>query len=320
MQKNNILILSSTPETAGIGGVTIHTERLLKWLKIKNFIVNFCDYKKEPLLQQLILISQHKIIHIHASNPYLRLYYILLCKFLSKKSILTIHGNIGRFGLLKNECDKLAIKLCSIPITINESSYNKAILWNKSTILESAFIPPYEDGYLPSNIINYITEQKLKGKTIFVTNASANNLDKLGNEIYGINFLINFFKSQINSILIISDPSGEYYRKYTNIDFENIRFVTETHSFFALIKHSDIVIRATSTDGDSISIREAIYAHKKVIATDCVDRPKQVVLFKYNDSESLSHAITITNNITILNENSGNDTVSHIINIYNKLI
>lgn len=125
---------------------------------------------------------------------------------------------------------------------------------------------------------------------MFVTNASAMNYDRKGNEIYGIKFLIDFLKNS-KCHLFVSDPSGDYSSFFRNADIENVDFITEQHSFYALIKQSDIVVRATSTDGDSLSVREALYAGKPVVATDCVDRPSGTILFKYNDRQSFELAL-----------------------------
>ena len=316
--KSKILFIGTLPDTAGIGGVTIHIERLLVWLDKNNCKVDFYDYKKS-ILKSVVSILKHKVIHIHVSNPYLRFFYILLCFLGCKKSILTIHGDIGRFSFIKNLMDKLSIWLCVVPIVINESSYKKSIKWNKHVLLLSAFIPPYETGYFPEDIKNKISQKKHTGKIIIATNASICSYDKYGNEIYGIDFLVKFFQNKSDFILVISDSSKMYWEKYKNQDLTNVIFVTEPHSFFALIKISDIVIRATSTDGDSLSIKEALYVGKTVVATDCVSRPKQVITFKYNDSISLSKVLekALFYSPTIF---FYENTVSTLIRLYNQLM
>ena len=318
MKNKPILIKGTVPETAGIGGVTIHIDRLLKWMNNENVAVELCDYKKESILSQLNQISKHNVIHIHASNPVLRFFYTFVCFILLKKSIFTVHGNIGRFSKFKNLFDKLSVKICTIPIVINKLSFEKAIKWNNSTILMSAFIPPYETGYLPINIENSISNARSLGKTIYATNASARSFDKNNNEIYGIDFLISFFKEKEQDVLIISDPSKDYSLFYEkNAIPENIIFINEQHSFYALIQKSDIVIRGTSTDGDSISIKEALYAQKKVIATDCVDRPSNVILYTYNDINSLGTAIETAKKVNL--PSFSENPIPQIKDLYNNL-
>lgn len=50
------------------------------------------------------------------------------------------------------------------------------------------------------------------------------------------------------------------------------------------------MIRFTTTDGDSLSVKEALLAGKSVIATDVVDRPEQVILVN-NDLDALENVI-----------------------------
>lgn len=313
-----LLIIGTLPETAGIGGVTIHVERLLKWLSIKNFSAELCDYKKDSFFCQLKKIASHKTIHIHASNPYLRIIYLLLSTLLLKKTIFTVHGDLGRFSKFKNFLDKMSVKLSSVPIVINKSSYGKAKKWNKNTRLMSAFVPPYESGYVPEYSLQLIREAKGMGKKIYATNAYHMSFDKYGNEIYGIDFLISFFNNKIDSVLVISDPSADYRKKYESQQFANIIFISEPHSFYAVIMESDVVLRATSTDGDSISVKEALYAKKVVIATDCVDRPEGVIPFEYNNSASFANALKDSENHSV--SSFSENTVDEMISLYNKLI
>lgn len=314
-----ILIIGTLPKTAGIGGVTIHIERLIKWLEKESFDVDLCDYKATSLSKQVKQIAKHKIIHIHASHPILRLFYVAISMLLGKKSILTIHGDLGRFSTIKNWIDKLAVSLCTVPIVINDKSFEKAKKWNKQTRLMSAFIPPYEDGFVPTCYLQQIAELKEDGKTLYCTNASARSFTNKGEEIYGIDFLIHYFSDYANdSILIVSDPSKDYIKHY-NKSFKNVIFISEIHSFFAVLKNADVMIRATATDGDAISIKEALYLKKPTIATNRVPRPKEVILFEYNNLKSFSKALEQAK-IKTYNSDFTEATVTSIKNLYTSLL
>jgi hypothetical protein len=54
-------------------------------------------------------------------------------------------------------------------------------------------------------------------------------------------------------------------------------------SFVRVIEQSDIVLRPTNADGDAVTIREAIYLNKLVLASDVIDRPENTILFKNRD-------------------------------------
>lgn len=314
--KPKVLIIGALPKTVGIGGVTIHIERLIQWINKDTTTVDLCDYKILPLFSQIRTIMQYPIIHIHVSHPILRLFYVCISWLLNKKTILTIHGDIGRFSYLKNGIDKLAIEISTIPIVINSSSFSKAIKWNKKAKQMSAFIPPMEEGTIPNDALFQIIERKKRNKKIYCTNASARSYNKQGEEIYGIDFLIKYFQNEPKSCLIISDPTGEYSKLYKNN--QNIIFISGPHSFYSVIKYSDVLIRATATDGDSISIKEGLYLNKNVIATDRVPRPNGVILYHYNNIDSFKKAINQTENAK---ENNFNEnTIEEIKTLYNILL
>jgi hypothetical protein len=94
-----------------------------------------------------------------------------------------------------------------------------------------------------------------------VTVASDVSFDKFGNEIYGISELLRYFGDVHDSLLIIADPTANY-KKYISKNYPNLLcngyFINEKINFHELLKISDVFIRNTSTDGDSLSLREAI--------------------------------------------------------------
>ena len=139
---------------------------------------------------------------------------------------------------------------------------------------------------------------KEDGNPLFVTNASRRAIAVDGKEIYGIGFLIAFFASHNAYNLVILDPNNEYAPLYENKMPRNVRFFSGENSFCGLIKLADAVIRNTSTDGDSFSVKEALFLHKPVLATDVVSRPEGTILFKYNDSESLENGINLLHSIS----------------------
>lgn len=61
--------------------------------------------------------------------------------------------------------------------------------------------------------------------------------------------------------------------------------------FAYLLRKSDIFVRPTDRDGDSVAVREAVQLGKQVIASDCAPRPPGVILFKTNDTASLARAL-----------------------------
>jgi hypothetical protein len=64
--------------------------------------------------------------------------------------------------------------------------------------------------------------------------------------------------------------------------------IHEKISFVQLITQCDIVLRTTNTDGDSLTIREALYLKKPVLSSDAVKRPTGTHLFITRDQADLN--------------------------------
>lgn len=316
-KSRNILIVGTLPSVAGIGGVTIHVSRLCDALEDRGVPMELCDYKTLTLSRQMKMIRNSSVAHLHVSNPFLRLFYVLLCRLFSCRSVLTIHGNLGRFGAVKNAIDLAALRLCDVPVMINEGSWKKALSYNRNAVLIPAYIPARTQEPLPEEAIKIVSQARNDGKKVAVTNASYMHYSNTGEEIYGIQFLADYFKGHDEYMLVVSDPSGQYSGHFAGKQAENIRFITQPHSFSSLLSISDLMIRATSTDGDSLSVREAIDLGVRVLATDCVDRPEGVVLFRYNDPTSLTEALEAKAAGTAKPQF---DTVGEISGIYESLI
>ena len=303
-----ILIMGKTPPP--IGGVTIHLQRLLNHLenKIEYDFFNLNHFNSFKFLRTL---SKYNVAHLHSSNVYLRVIFALVSKVFNIKSIITYHGNLGRFGHFKNFVDLLSLKLSYIPILINQMSYDIALKHNKNSKLISVFLPPLSTNPLPSNYFLEIEKFK-KTKIIYVTNAYNLSFDEDGKEIYGLSQLLKLFKDNANRLLIIADPSSNY-KKYIHQyypDFiNNAYWICEPIDFYELLKMCDGSIRNTTTDGDALSVRESLFLKKPTFASNVVDRPKGTIT--YNAVEELSYLL---NNNTELSSCTSDYDVSNTIN------
>jgi len=287
-----LLIIGKIPPP--IGGVTVHVKRLLESLS-NDKSLNFCyintnDFKITQLLKEL---WNSKIVHVHLSNPFILLSIIVVLRLSFKKSIFTYHGDVGRFSYLINLLEVISIKIANYPIFVNLESYQKSCYLNKNSQIITPFIPPMFTKKLNPELSISIKEKKTEHKFIFCTNAYNISYDKHGVEIYQILSLVKIFNNIPHLLLIVSDPTGANKRNLqeNNVALNNnILIIDEEHDFNSIIDLADCVIRYTSTDGDSLSIKEALYKSKNVIASNVVSRPAGTILVNFNLSE-LQHAI-----------------------------
>ena len=308
-----ILMISKLPPP--IGGVTVHVKRLVQKLKERDdFQADVLDYSrlKNPL-KFIIKISNAKLIHIHLSNKLFRFLLVLLLRLVNKKIVVTFHGKYD----FQNIMDRIVLGTSTFSLVLNEFTYMHAIKFNCKVKLIGAFIPPIEkdlialDAEIENNIKNI---QNRDYTSVFCTNASSYVLDKNGNEIYLGTELLKFFDSNQNYALIFSDPSGSYtkYFKKKHLKVpENVYIINRPHDFINIIKLSDALIRATTMDGDSLSIKEALFYKKPVLATDVVDRPADVILF--SNFENLKSK-------KFYSEENIKDSSSDIIKLYQVLL
>lgn len=279
--ENRILIIGKIPPP--IGGVTIHVQRLLQQLPIEGFThFHFLDLNSASFREIITGILRHSVIHLHTSNPYFQLILALFSRLTGKTLLLTFHGNIGRYRKLRNMVTALSCKYCSVPIVQNESSELHAIQLNPGTIRIGAYIPAsFQQPLAPTTsllIQSFIADYDY----LFCTNASTLSFDRSGREIYGISDLIDAFALLPKAGLIISDSSGQYfhYIRTKRTISPNVCFISTPHDFLNILDYADAMIRNTSTDGDSISVHEAIEKGLVVFATDCVPRPDECRLYK----------------------------------------
>lgn len=313
-----LLIIGKIPPP--IGGVTIHVNRLINHLKYEQINFQFLDLSKFKAFEFVKAIKDCKVIHCHSNNRHFLLFCALYTKFFKSKLIITIHGNTYSKGWIHSISEKFAIKYAYIPIVLNKGSYNYAKRLNSRTEIISSFIPPIEkETILPEHILEQVEILQKSTIKLFCSNASSFALDCNKQEIYGINNLIEIFKNITEYGLIISDPSYEYAKKNKLLP-ANIIIISEPHSFSGILLNCDAFIRATTTDGDSISIKEALFYKKDVIATDCVSRPRGTLTYKTGDWEML---YTIIKKIPIEKEipvRSPTNGFIELLNIYKVLM
>ncbi len=276
-----------------IGGISIHVKRLLFELEQTSIKTELFDYSKERNVFSIVnKIWRNDVVHIHLSRKRHRLLFIIIFRSLFKKVIVTFHGKFD----FKNKYDFLSLKFAHISVVLNEISFANAQKFrNNSVYLIGAFIPPLNkvNDTLTPETNTIIKNLKSKYENVYCTNAWNIVFDTEQREIYNGSLLLELFEKLKANALVFSDPVGNYSRylknKYGYIP-ENIHFITYQHDFIDVIKLTDAFIRPTTTDGDSLSVHEALFYKKDVIASNVVDRPNGCILYK--EEEDLKKIIS----------------------------
>jgi glycosyltransferase involved in cell wall biosynthesis len=87
-----------------------------------------------------------------------------------------------------------------------------------------------------------------------------------------------------------------------------------------IYEKSKIFLRPTNTDGDSICVREALDSNCVVIASDVVDRPKEVICFENRNIDDFVNKIKdVIANISYYKDKIPveNDFYGRLLSVYN---
>ena len=351
IRKNNTILKKKTilfigPYSA-VGGVSVHIKRL-STLMLEKYQVSFVDesplqYSKgevfnirsKNILQYLKLLKNADVVHIHSGVSLLRCFHILAGFLLRKKVIVTYHTIYNLPSKIAIFINRVFLPLTHKVICVTEEIYN--ILKPKNNIIFPAFVPPNikTEQPLPESLLSIL--ERNTEKKIIVSNAFRLDLHE-GGDLYGLDLLIDVARRIIKEklaykiIFVVADPNGEngLYPKYSELIKQEaleyvISLIPQPISFINLVLKSDVVIRATSSDGDALTVREAMYLHRPVIASDVTKRPEGSVLFKNRDSEDLfqkiKHTLQLEENTEKTKENSANRAkdfyLSFYVGIYN---
>ena len=174
---------------------------------------------------------------------------------------------------------------------------------NNNIEVESPFIPPDYAGRneiisaYPSSVTHFMNDTSYY-RVIFAI--SRFNLDDRGCDIYGLRNAINLMESvvELNKNYRFMLAFGEFNRKNIPSDVINkINKLTEKNNLVLLCGQkdlwpvyecADLFLRLTSTDGESVSILEALHFGCIVLASDVVPRPAGVFLYKYGNDDDLA--------------------------------
>jgi glycosyltransferase involved in cell wall biosynthesis len=329
--KKKVLIIGPFPPP--YGGVSVHILRFKNLLK-NEFIFDFIDespnkkndifnIRSLKMFSYLQKIHKSDIIYIHSGSNLLRIFHLLTGRVFGKKITLALHGFTSSPPKFIFYIKGLIYRLANKIIIVNEDIKKRLYLPEKKCVIKEAFIPPLlqEEPSLPENIAHLISKSKQEGKVIICANAF--RLEKYKNQdLYGLDMCIEVANRLLKKdrsfifIYIVSsiDNKADDYTKMEQLINQsklsnNFFLRNEKLSFVKLMQDSDIIVRPTNTDGDSLTIREGLFLNKKVLASDVVERPQGVILFESRNFNDLEMKLEdLMKNKNIVSQNTQEDS------------
>ncbi len=315
---NRIAIIGTIPPP--FGGVSIHIERKLALLERANigFTVYEQSCKDDPnrnivpfkpsvfSFLKLLWRMPERLVHFHTNRLPVLAVAAWVLRFRRKNYIFTIHSEQPlRVIRGANVITRLAYKNClrnashiiCVSSTIEEFMLSIGVPQSRTAVIP-AFLPPTEKETCPTNIpeeVNRFLERY--NKTVGTHGWFGYFID--GVHVYSFDHVVELakhLKANHPDVGLYTIISGTYEESHRDQIFElrkaaqledNWMIIESQFVAAALYKKTDVFIRPTITDGDSVSIRECLFLDTPVVASDAVKRPKGCHIFPNRDFDAM---------------------------------
>lgn len=317
-KKPNIALIGVYPPP--YGGISVHIQRLNEQLGKKGFECIIYDSGKEKeILQKNVkatkntkgwilkyfLNAKEDIVHYHGYEPKSLLLFSLFSIIRKKRIIFTFHSfryNIKNIGLPHKFIFWMAARANIYFIVVGPQIKEKIIslgIGPESIEVIPSFIPPAvreEDiAEIPKEVWDFMDSHSP------VISANAFRISFYNTQdLYGIDMCIDLcanlkqYYPKVGLVFCLPDIGDyEYFKKMKQMIVEkgignNFLFITRQYQFYPILMKSDVFVRPTNTDGDAVSLREALYFKVPAVASDAVPRPEETILFKSRDIDDFT--------------------------------
>lgn len=313
------------------GGVSVYLKRLIDRLNADGFTVggyyiaptndiissplfdkwSWFETAKFPfkIFKYICQLKKYRILHSHLGLEAM-VYLWTLKKTLNKKIIITIHNSMvedyfrGTNKINAYFLRRLASQKDVVWIAVNQEGKNQIEKLPFTFQSEIQVIPAYLpevmlETNLPQELDKYLKYNE-RNLLFYGHSLMLNN----GKDVYGYKQMLAIYKRVLSKysnvglvycIADVSDAAGicdiEQCAKelgvYNKIFWQRGSLPT----LQPLWEKIDVYVRPTSTDGDSLAIREAIEAGAHVVTTDVVKRPSRCTIYHFGDVEDASDKI-----------------------------
>lgn len=288
------------------------------------------------------IFKPYKIIHTHTSLT--TCMAIWLIHILQKKPIVyTIHNQMIEQELsLLYSWDKAVLKaLASSSLvqftTVNniakEKLESKGYYFKNGIKVITPYIPPIEYGqpsdYISEDLLNFT-----KRHNKFILFYAESFATCQGSDIYGTQTIVDAFikiarqdkntalifcianigdsQSKLDTLIGLAKASGCDNRIYWQIG--------AIHEMWPLLKKATVLVRPTTTDGDSVMVREALSFGLPVITSNATHRPVGCIVYPLGEMDSLVDKILYVVNNPYRKVYQQEDHTQKVLDIYQNLL
>lgn len=294
----------------------MHTDRLINFLsdivgvEVKHVgasLVNLCRFALDCVWSR----NKQTIVHCQASSVWGLgiVAVILLLTFSRAKLVYSLHSEywVGRnlhAGRIRSLFSTFFLSRTALLIADNPRIANDILPYVSRIDVISPFLPPR--GELGDAMLSEYLGLSVFDAPILVFNAYKLVYREGGRDVYGLDVMLKaYLKIEIPLVLVLLIPhlsyaQAEHIRTVVNdapnsINRDRVHIVSRLDiEGWKVIAKANMFVRPTITDGDALSVREALYFGVPTIVSDCTTRPEGVVLFRTGDADDLAEKIMHT--------------------------
>ncbi len=306
------------------GGVSVHLTRLLAQLEATELPVTLYDLsgKADPSRRvvpgarslrwflRFLLTCTEAVVHLHTNRMWMMAAAAWVVGVRSRKLVVTLHSSTPmrwyqQVGPVRRWLWRISLVRAAHIICVNEELKEWLLTLNVAEHRLSvvpAFIPPSHAEVSDKGIPEEVREFCAAHSPLLASHGWFGYFVE-GVHVYSFDMLYRMLPRlravfpKLGLCTVISGIHDEGHRE----EIHRIRrelnltdhwlIIERPFSASALYARSDAFVRPTTTDGDSVSIRECLALGTPVAASDCVQRPPGCVLFGNRDVESAAGAV-----------------------------
>jgi hypothetical protein len=281
--------------------------------------------------------SDYKIIHIHGHEVMILAAFVHLVR--RQAIVITIHNAMiietySRFSYFKKQAFNYLARSDARWIAVSEQAKERLLALPVRFRHPIEVIPAYvpdtsEIQPLPKPLMDYLNHHKK-----IITFYGRSFMVFKGQDVYGFQTairmysrLINYYNEAVGLVLCISDVSDsksieKLHRLALELHIDDAIFwqMGAIKEIRSLWRGTDLYIRPTVTDGDSVSIRDVLAEGAAVVASDVCQRPGGVVTYRYGDDDDFFNTCVNTLNKSRLAPNESFHYYNMIKGIYLSLM
>lgn len=263
------------------------------WFETKSFPWKIFKFHKQ--------IKRFKIIHSHMSLEAM-VYLWAFKNIFRKKVIITIHNSmVGNYYVESNFINTFFLQRMAM---------DKNVIWiavskeGKEQMLKLPVTFKSEINVIPAYIPDNPVRKELKADLRHYMESHTRNLvfyghsfmSNRGDDVYGFREMIDIYHSlnrnelHLGLVYCIADVSDKqsvdnlvHYAKEKDVYDDIYWQYGGINNMLTVWERTDVYVRPTSTDGDSLSVREALEAGAQVVASNVVKRPDGCLVYKQGD-------------------------------------